>query len=230
MSTNPPPSPYLLTFNSTTVTRWLLVIVGSLLAIHLLLQYDRFTSERTPWEIQQLFDLDEEQSVPNWYSSAALGFAALLAAGIASRVRRLALADAARWGAVAWVLFYLCFDEVAGVHETVNSLSTIAWTIPFGLLALVIGAWMLPWVMRLPVATRNGFIFSGVLYVMGAVGIELLTSQFFDESNKRQFSYALYTVAEEGLEMLGAVLTIRTLLRHMEAESGEATLGLRAGS
>lgn len=228
MSTNPPPTPYLLTFNSATVTRMLLVIVGALLAIHLLLQYDRFTAQRTPWEIQQLFDLDEEQSVPNWYSSAALGFAALLAAGIASRARRLTLADASRWGAVSWILLYLCFDEVAGLHETVNSLSPISWTIPFGLLALVVAAWMLPWAMRLPAPTRNGFIISGAVYVMGAVGIELLTSQFFDESNKRQFSYAFYTVTEEGLEMLGAVLTIRTLLRHMEAESGEASLGLGA--
>lgn len=228
MSTNPPSTPYLLTFNSAQLTRLLLVVVGSLLAVHLLLQYDRFTTERTPWEIQQLFDLDEEQSVPNWYSSAALGFAALLAAGIASRARQLTLAYASRWGAVAWVLLYLCFDEVAGLHETVNSLSPISWTIPFGLLALVVGAWMLPWVMRLPAPTRNGFIVSGIVYVMGAVGIELLTSQFFDESNKRQFSYALYTVAEEGLEMLGAVLTIRTLLKHMEAESGEASLGLVA--
>lgn len=226
MSATPPPAGHPLTLNPGAVTRLLLVVVCSLLAIHLLLQYDRFHAERTPWEIQQLFDLDEEQSAPNWYSSAALGFAALLAAAICGRAHRLALPDARRWAAVAGVLLYLSFDEVAGVHETVSSLSAISWTIPFGLLALVVGAWMLPFVLRLPAPTRNGLIASGVIYIAGAVGIELIASQFFDEANKRQFSYAFYTVAEEGMEMLGVVGVIRTLLRHMERESAPATMAI----
>ena len=64
--------------------------------------------------------------------------------------------------------------------------------------------------------------------VAGAVGIELISSQFFDESNKRQFSYALNTLVEEGCEMFGIVILIRTLLRHMEAESGTAAIGIAA--
>ena len=192
------------------------------------MQYDRFHDARSPWEIQQLFDLDEEQSVPNWYSSAALGFAALLAALIATRSRRERTNAPTHWRAMAWILLYMSFDEVAGIHETVNSLSPISWTIPFGLLALAVGAWLLPWVLRLPAATRTGIIVSGVVYVAGAVGIELVTSQFFDESNKRQLDYAFYTIAEEGMEMLGVVWLIRTLLRHMERESGAAVIGVRA--
>jgi hypothetical protein len=225
MSDGPAASvPYVLTLSSRSVTRLLVAIVLTLLAIHLGLQWDRFHGSHTPWEIQQLFDLDEEQSVPNWYSSAALGVAAALAAAIASRARRTGEQDAARWRAVAWILLYLCFDEVAGVHETVNSLSSISWTVPFGLVALVVGWWMLPWVLRLPPATRNGLIVAGIVYVGGAVGIELVSSQFFDESNKRQFVYALNTVVEEGCEMLGVVIAIRTLLVHMENTTGNATI------
>ena len=227
MIATPAPAPHSLTFRSGAVTKLLLIVVGSLLLMHLLMQYDRFHAGRAPWELQQLFDLDEEQSAPNWYSAAALGFASLLAAAICGRARSLARPDAARWAAVAWILLYLCFDEVAGVHETVNSLSPVSWTVPFGLLALGVGAWMLPFARRLPPPTRNGLILSGVTYVMGAVGIELLTSQFFDESNKRQFSYAFYTIAEEGMEMLGVVWVIRTLLRHMERDSGSATIEIK---
>jgi len=220
------PVPHVLTLSSRTLPRLLVVIVLVLLAVHLGLQWDRFHGSRTPWEIQQLFDLDEEQSVPNWYSSAALGIAAALAAAIAGRARRLRDVDAGRWSTVAWILLYLCFDEVAGLHETVNSLSSISWTVPFGLIAVVVGWWMLPWVLRLPTPTRNGLIVAGVVYVGGAVGIEMISSHFYDESNKRQFLYALNTVVEEGCEMLGVVIAIRTLLTHMERTAGTATITL----
>ena len=223
-----PPRPYALTLSSRLVPRLLVAVVVALLAMHLVLQYDRFHAAHTPWEIQQLFDLDEEQSVPNWYSSAALGLAALLTALIGARARDDRGPAAPRWRAMAWILLYLSFDEVAGLHETVNSLSPISWTIPFGLLALVVGAWLLPFVWRLPPATRFGIIAAGVIYVTGAVGIELVSSQFFDESNKRQFDYAFFTVAEEGMEMLGIVVLIRTLLKHMEREGGQAALGVSA--
>ena len=130
---------------------------------------------------------------------------------------------------MAWIVLYLSFDEVAGLHETVNSLSPISWTIPFGALALVVGLWMLPFVWRQPPATRRGLVVSGIVYVAGAVGIELLTSQFFNETNKRQFAYALNTVLEEGGEMIGVVVLIRTLLRHMERDRGPAAIGVNVG-
>src|SRR5258706_6375806 len=90
------PTPYVIRLSSRTLPRLLAVIVVALLAIHLVLQVDRFTTQRTPWEIQQFFDLDEEQSVPNWYSAAAIGLAAALAAFIAAAARRERAVDAGR--------------------------------------------------------------------------------------------------------------------------------------
>jgi hypothetical protein len=220
-------TPYVLTLSSRRLPGLLLAIVLTLIAAHIALQFDRFHTHWVPWEIQMLFDLDEEQSVPNWYSSAALGVAAALTAAISSAARTRRDPDAGRWRAMAWVIAYLCFDEVAGLHETFNSLSPISWTVPFGLLAIGIGLWMLPFVWRLAPETRFGIIASGVIYVMGAAGIELVTSQFFDESNKRQFIYSLNTALEEGMEMLAIVLLIRTLLRHMERGAGTAAVELR---
>src|SRR5258706_13815366 len=162
------PTPYVIRLSSRTLPRLLAVIVVALLAIHLALQYDRFTAQRTPWEIQQFFDLDEEQSVPNWYSAAAIALSAALAAGLASAARRAQDPAAARWRAMGWILLYMSFDAGAGLHETFNSLSPISWTIPFGLLAIGIGVWMLPFVWRLPPATRWGIILSGIVYVGGA--------------------------------------------------------------
>ena len=127
--------------------------------------------------------------------------------------------DAHAWTLLASVTAYLSFDEVAGVHETVNSISSISWTVPFGILAIVVGIAFLPFLGRQSPGTRLGFVAAGLVYVGGAVGVEFLTRQWFDVSNKRQFTYALLTPIEEGMEMFGAVIMIHTLLRLMERES-----------
>ncbi len=222
----PPPTPFSLHFPAARTTRLLVIGVLVLLAIHVAFQYDRFYTHHLPWEIHALFDLDEEQSVPTWYSAALLGFAALLTAAVAAARRRDGARDVGRWRLLAWVMTYLSFDEIAGIHETVNSLSPINWTIPFGLLAIVVGSLFLPFLARQAPATRWGFVAAGVVYLGGAAGVEFLTSQFFDESNKREFYYALFTVVEEGMEMFGAVLMIHTLLALMERETRTATVAV----
>lgn len=221
-----PETPYVLRFSARSMTRGLSVGVLALLLIHIVFQYDRFYTHHLPWEIHALFDLDEEQSVPTWYSAALLGFAALLTAAVTAARRRTRDRDAAGWMLLTCVMTYLSFDEVAGVHETVNSLAPINWTVPFGILAIVIGAILLPFLKRQPARTRWEFVAAGVVYLGGAAGVELVTSQFFDESNKRQFLYALITPIEEGMEMFGAVIMIHTLLRLMERESAAAAAGV----
>jgi len=208
-------------FRAGHVTRLLVALVLALLVIHTALQFDRFYTHRLPWQLQALFDLDEEAALPTWVSTAMLGWAAILCAGIAGARRRAGSKEALAWRGLAWIMAYLSMDEVAGVHETVNSLSTISWTIPFGILALVAACIYLPFVLRQRPDTRLGFFAFGFVYVMGAAGVEFLTSQFFNESNKRQFVYSLDTVAEEGMEMFGVVILLYTLMRLIERERAE---------
>jgi len=208
-------------FNSSRVTRWLVALVLALLVIHTAFQYDRFYTHRLPWQLQALFDLDEEAALPTWVSTAMLGWAAILCAGIAGARRRAGSKEALAWRGIAWIMAYLSMDEVAGVHETVSSLSPISWTIPFGILAIVVAAIYLPFVLRQRPETRFGFFAFGFVYVTGAAGVEFVTSQFFNESNKRQFAYSLDTVVEEGMEMFGVVIFIYTLMRLIERERAE---------
>jgi len=195
----------------------LAVCILALLYVHLLFQFDRFTTNFLPAELHALFDLDEEQNVPSWFSGAQLLVAAALAWTLASAARRVTPGDARAWSGLAAALAFMSLDEIAGIHETFNTLFVMSWTVPFGILALVIGAILLPFVRRLPARTRNGIGLAGAVYLAGAVGMELLTSRFFDQDNKRQFSYALMTLVEEGLEMTGVWILIRTLLAHMSA-------------
>jgi hypothetical protein len=217
---------YPLRLDSRSTTRALLGALGVLLLVHIGLQVDRFYTHVTQWQIQALFDVDQEQSIPTWFSSAVLGLAALLLRALANERLRAGSPEARGWSAMSWVVLYLSFDEVGGLHETLNSLSPIMWTIPFGVLALLVAAAFVPFVIRLDRDTRAGIFVAGIVYIAGAVGVELLTSQFFGESNKRQLSYELITPFEEGLEMLGSVLLVRTVLRAMERADGAAVVAI----
>src|SRR5439155_8140968 len=104
---------YPLPVSARALPRILTLIVFALLAIHVAFQYDRFYTHRLPWELHALFDLDEEQSVPTWYSAAAIGVAALLLAAIANGERRAGSRDWRWWAGMAWVVLYLSLDEVA---------------------------------------------------------------------------------------------------------------------
>ena len=50
----------------------LLVIAICLVAIHCILNYYTHEFEEVPWLIHQLFDLDEENNLPTWFSSFLL--------------------------------------------------------------------------------------------------------------------------------------------------------------
>lgn len=191
--------------------------IAALLCLHLALQYDRFHTHFLTVEFHALFDLDEEHNVPSWFSGAQLLLAAALAYGLSIVHRRANPAAAGAWNRLAAVLVFLSLDEVAGIHETVNSLIVMSWALPFGIAALVGSLSFIPFIQRLPPPTRNGIVLSGTLYFTGAVVVELITSHYFDQDTKRQFRYALFTLVEEGLELFGIWILVRTFLAHMDA-------------
>lgn len=59
------------------------------------------------------------------------------------------------------------------------------------------------------------FILSGVVFVSGAIIIELLSEDMDSDS----LAYMLAVAVEEGLEMLGAWLFLVTLLKEMRSEN-----------
>lgn len=194
----------------------LALTIVALLCLHVTLQYDRFHTRLLPVEFHALFDLDEEQNVPSWFSGMQLLLAAALAFALATAQRRAAPADARAWNAIAAALVFASLDEIAGIHETVNSLIVMSWAIPFGILALVVAAAFVPFVRRLPAPARNGILVSGALYFTGAIIVELITNQYFDQDTKRQFRYALFSLVEEALELFGVWVLVRTLLAHID--------------
>jgi hypothetical protein len=173
------------------------------------------------WLYISFFDLDEEESLGTWFSALIL-FAAGQLTLLQSRLTRSLDGGWSLWWLLLAIGFHLLsLDEVAGFHEFVNTVVDFThWTTFGAILVLVIAAAYLPFLWALPPRIRWLFVIAGAIYVGGAVGVEWGTLWHEENDQLDTLGYNLWNALEEGMEMAGISLFIRTLLLHM-AESGK---------
>ncbi|GJM12921.1 MAG: hypothetical protein DHS20C12_13240 [Pseudohongiella sp.] len=201
---------YILRINPKTYSLGFLVVAVCLVSTHLALYLYNYQVEELEWLLLQLFDLDEENNLPTWFSS----FLLLNNAFFLALVARFPDAhDRLQWTLMSAGFFILAIDEVAGLHETFNSSIETNWAIFGAILVLVVGAAFIPFLLRLRRGLALMFIVSGVIFVSGAIIIELLSEDMDSDS----LAYMMAVSLEEGLEMLGAWLFLTTLLKEMSA-------------
>ena len=115
------------------------------------------------------------------------------------------------WKLLAMGFFLLSLDEVAGLHESFNTVTDVTWAIPGGILALVVGLMFFPFMWSLLSGTRNAFFLAGCTYVGGAIGVEIVGAPMDADT----MLYNLTTVAEKGMEMAGVILFLAAMLQYM---------------
>lgn len=208
----------------------MLLVVVALVALSTLGQFSRFF-----WGHPKLmgfvpaFYLDYESNVPTWWSSFALAICAGLAATIAwasGSVR----SQRWHWTAISGVLLFLSMDEVAMIHEYpidpmrdafgFGGALYYPWVIPGAILVLVVGLSFARFAWRLPRETSLGLVLGGVVFVSGAIGVEMLSGVIADARGEATLTYALTITCEEALEMLGVVLVAGTLVKHLQTHVG----------
>ena len=175
------------------------------------------------------FSIMRDASLPTWAASVILlACAALLA--IAGRVAVVVQsAYAGKWRVLAVIFVLLSMDEVATMHELSGIL--IGWLVPsvsqlggvfhykWVLVALpllvALTAYIVPWLFALPTRTRQLFIASAVVFVSGAVGVEMLNGLLDASTKENGIYYALGTTIEEYMEFGGALLFLHALLDYL---------------
>ena len=168
------------------------------------------------------FDLDRDANLPTWFSSSCLMISALLmgwigAAKAPGRDRKL-------WLAMAAIFAYLSVDEAAELHEiTIGPLRNLlglsgvfhfAWVIPFVLALIVLAFIYFRFWRDLPPPTRLGLLAAAVVYVGGAMGLEMYGSFIAAAHGEEFWLYRVLTVMEETMEMTGLWLLIHTLAQY----------------
>lgn len=190
------------------------------ICVHLGINYYNYQVEELPWLLIQMFELDEENNLPTWFSSFILLNVAFFVYVSSYRPN---LPKRAHWRFIAFGFLVLAIDEVAGMHETFNSSIEINWAILGAILVLFIAAAYVPFLLSLRGKLALLFILAGALFISGAIITELLSEDMDSDS----WGYAVAVALEEGLEMFGALLFLWLNLKELEADD-QVQIDIRA--
>ncbi|MBD0778825.1 hypothetical protein HPE56_13560 [Maribacter sp. ANRC-HE7] len=167
-----------------------------------------------------LFDFNLEKNVPTFFSALLLILCSffLFLIGKSERVIHRKYVP---WYGLSAVFLFLSIDEMTSIHEllisttkaqlNVSGLFFFAWVIPYGIALLVLMVVYYKFIVGLPKRTVRLFVFSGIVFITGALIIEM--PEGWVAENYGFYSplfYILYT-CEEFLEMLGLIIFIYAL-------------------
>ena len=168
------------------------------------------------------FGLSYEENLPTWYISCLLFFCAILLALTALQERIAAVAGVWHWWGLAAVFAYISLDEFAQLHEEVSNwvdfesdLLHFGWVVPAAALVLLVGLLYLPFLGRLPAATRRRFVLAGAIYVGAAIGMELPLGYWASLEGRDNLVYGLIDWVEETLEIVGISIFFYALVAHI---------------
>lgn len=101
---------------------------------------------------------------------------------------------------------------MAGLHESINTAIEISWAYPAAVLVLILGLSFIPFLLSLERRLAVLFVTSGLIYISGVLGVEVLSEDMDEDS----MAYGFATAVEEGMEMLGALLFLSVNLNELK--------------
>lgn len=197
--------------------KWLLLAGGAMLLIHSLLTIVHYSVIELPWLLRELFDVDEEESIPTWFSSSLLLLTSVVLFLIASLSRQTKDQNTKYWTGLALGFGFMSVDEIAGFHETLNTITDFSWALPGIVVVAIVGVAYLKFLTSLPPAIAIRFMMSGAVFVGGAIGVELATEPYLYDDALDTMAYNLWTPVEEGMEMGGVIMFLSALLDYLSS-------------
>ena len=197
-----------------------------------------------PFRLFFLLDSLQEATIPTFYSFLLWLFVAALLVLITAGDRNSGRRDTRRWGALAALFVFLSLDEAASLHEQLIGLSRAmvsklaiehegllyhAWVVPVGLLLLLLFVLYIPFFRRLPRSTALWILFSGGLFVAGALGFEMLGGVVVTWAKDNDALRLGVETVEELLEMLGLAACAYALLSYLALHVAPVRLWVRGG-
>lgn len=176
-----------------------------------------------------LFNLDGEANVPTHFSALLMFCNALLCMVISILRKKQGKPEDMKWWFILSLCFlYMSFDEISQIHELLippirNMLGDTylgifhnAWVIPFIIIVFLMGALMFKFFFSLPKNIRLSFLFAAIIYIGGAIGIEMIGGSFAKGNGQENLMYNWIVTIEEVLELIGLTWFLRTLLKYIE--------------
>jgi hypothetical protein len=176
------------------------------------------------------FSMVRERSVPAFYSSALMLACSLFLAAIAVMLRRRHKAGFLHWVGLSILFVYLSIDEYIGIHEKMSapvrealntaSFLELAWVIPYALFILILLLIYFRFLIKLPRRIRVMVVIAAIIYITGAIGLELLSGQMDAAYGRGSFEYIAAITAEETFEIAGLLIFLHALMTYIREEFG----------
>jgi len=218
-------------FTSPQITRCFSVVIVLLVIAHIGYMFMRYgLGYDMLMGFGPLVDMWREHNLPNFYSSMALLFCALLLYLISLSERRSGGRFGLHWLGLAAAFVFVSVDEMVMIHElTVRPLRTLlgtsgvfyfAWVIPYGLAMVVLSIIYLRFFLGLTLRTRTLMVIAAAVYIGAAIGFEMISSFEYEKMTiaaghenieDRTFLMDVYNLIEEVLEMVGVLIFMRAL-------------------
>ena len=186
--------------------------------------------------IVRLLDVDDEASIPMWFSSVLFLVGSGLLAAIGASKRASGRPGALQWYGLAAIFLGLSIDEATMIHEMVETVMDrafdvddplrVLWVIPYTAFA---GAVLLAYrgfLRDLPARTRWLMLAAGAVYVAGAVGVEVVGISYLRTQEPPGLAYVVAAIGEELLEMGGLILFVYALLDYIHRHVGEVKVSI----
>lgn len=172
------------------------------------------------------FNMDFEQTLPTYVSTINLFIASALLALVSKFKKSIDDKYWMHWGFLSFGFLFLSIDENISLHEllvgrVVLDLFSLSEQFHLGSSILILscavigGLFFLKFILHLPNETKARFIISGIVFVLGAAGMEALGSYILSDGYQK-IAYNIGVIIEESLEMIGVLLFIRAILYYIK--------------
>jgi len=175
----------------------------------------------------RLFDLNKEANIPTWFSSLILFISSCLLFFI-SYYKGKNDSNQKYWKVLTFIFLYLSIDELASIHEDFNNpvrsllhLGGIfywSWIVPAILILVILFFYFFRFLLSLPKNTRNLFLLSAIIFISGAVGLEMIGGLLYSMDMNNSIPHRIETFFEEVMEMTGVLIFIYSLLKYIKKE------------
>lgn len=216
--------------NPMTILKVSLISIVTLIVLHIVANMLVYTVPMPTgvYLVTQLFNMDQEISLPTWFAQNFLLLAGAVALLIGLARRKKKAPFYRYWLGIAALLIYMSADEGASIHELaseplMNLLGTEGTILHFGWIVagvaavgLVVAIYYRFW-RQLPGNVRWLFAAAAMTYVAGAIGVELIGG-YYGSNIGYDFPYTLIVAVEESLEMIGASIATYAFLRYQQTQ------------
>jgi hypothetical protein len=177
-----------------------------------------------------LFNMTTEQNIPTFFTSLLLIIIAIVLA-ITRKLNTLTdNKNSHKWAVLSLGFLLMAYDESFQLHELFvdpmrDALGNknlgifhYAWVIPGVALVAFLGLYFSKFLLNLPAKTRICFIASGLLYIGGAIGMEMVGGTYKESYGTRNAVYYLISTVEESMEISGLIFFLHSLLEYIAAD------------